>query len=104
MASDALNSGGECSREWMRPAEIGVSDSPDGPHAAWAALVSLAEDLVLDLAWEIKASAEHLEIASHRIGQNEAEVEAALRRHAAKLTGSGRDPIGGADEWLNENR
>ncbi|MFJ1762551.1 hypothetical protein ACIOD2_19685 [Amycolatopsis sp. NPDC088138] len=104
VASDALNSGGGCSREWMRPAEIDVSDSPDGPCAAWTALVSLAEDLVLDLAWEIKASAEHLEIASDRIGQNEAEVEAALRRHAAKLTGSGHDPIGGADEWLNENR
>jgi hypothetical protein len=104
VASDSLNGGAGCVHEWGRPAGINVSDSPDGPRAAWAALVSVAEDLVLDLAWEIKESATHLEIASHRIGQTEAEVEAELRRHGAKLHGSGHDPIGSATEWLNENR
>jgi hypothetical protein len=104
VSSDALNGGAGCVHEWERPTEIGASDSADGPRAAWAALVSLAEELVLDLAWEIKESAAHLEIASHRIGQTEAEIVEALRRHAAKLHGSGQDPIGSATEWLNENR
>ncbi|MEV6621871.1 hypothetical protein AB0M83_24450 [Amycolatopsis sp. NPDC051106] len=64
VASDSLNGGAGCVHEWGRPAGINVSDSPDGPRAAWAALVSVAEDLVLDLGWEIKESATDLRSAA----------------------------------------
>jgi hypothetical protein len=105
IGADETSWGARCSHEWYRTTEIGASDSEYGPREAWSALASLAEDLMTDLAWETKECAAHLEIASHRIGQTEAEVEAALRRHGAKLGhGSGRDPIGEAGKWLTENR
>ena len=104
-ASDGLSSGFMRSDAWYRPTEIGASDTPDGPYHEWSALVSLAEGLVIDLAWEVRESANHLDIATNRIGQTEAQAEESLRRHAEKLSGgSGRDPIGKASWWLNENR
>jgi hypothetical protein len=81
-----------------------VSDTAYGPYDAWAALASLAEDLTADLAWEVKESGAHLAIASDRIGQTEAEVEASMKRHAEKISGgSGHEPIREAGDWLNEN-
>lgn len=104
-ASDGLSFGSMRSEAWYRPTEIGASDTTDGPYQAWSALVSLAEGLVINLAWEVRESAAHLEIATDRIGQTEAQAEESLRRHAEKLDGgSGRDPIGKANWWLNENR
>ncbi|MDT7729693.1 MAG: hypothetical protein QOI21_6269, partial [Actinomycetota bacterium] len=104
-ASDGLSFGSMRSEAWYRPTEIGASDTTDGPYQAWSALVSLAEGLVINLAWEVRESAAHLEIATDRIGQTEAQAEESLRRHAEKLDGgNGRDPIGKANWWLNENR
>jgi ElaB/YqjD/DUF883 family membrane-anchored ribosome-binding protein len=105
MASDRIFWGSMCSNEWYRPTEIGASDTTDGPYQAWSALASLAENLMINLAWEVKESAAHLEIATDRIGQTEAQAEESMRRHSEKLSGgSGRDPIGNANWWLNENR
>jgi len=60
---------------------------------------------VCDLAWEVRESAVHLAIASDRVGQTEAQIEASLRRHAEEIEGgSGLDPIGGANTRLNEHR
>lgn len=104
-ASDGISFGSMRSEAWYRPTEIGASDTTDGPYQAWSALVSLAENLMIDLAWEVRESAAHLEIATDRIGRTEAQAEEALRRHSEKLSGgSGRDPIGKATWWLNENR
>uniref|UniRef100_UPI003F496FBF hypothetical protein n=1 Tax=Amycolatopsis sp. CA-293810 TaxID=3239926 RepID=UPI003F496FBF len=102
-AADQAFWGAMCTNEWYRPTEIGASDTTHGPQKTWAALVLLAENLLIDLAWEVKESAAHLEIAADRIGQTEAETEEALRRHARSITDSGRDPIGVASGWLNEN-
>jgi hypothetical protein len=104
LASDNAFYGSICSDAWYRPVDIGVSDTAYGPYDAWAVLISLAGDLTGDLAWEVKESGTHLEIASDRIGQTEAQVEASMQRHAEKIsTGSGRHPLKDANDWLWEN-
>lgn len=105
LAADGVHWGSKCHDLWFRPLEIGVSDSPDGPYEAWFRLALLSSDLMSDLAWEVKQSAEHLAIASEQTGRNEAEVEASMRRHAEKIRGgSGHSPIDDASQWVNQNR
>lgn len=105
LASDRISQAGWSGNAWYRTAEINTSDTEFGPYAAWTALAALADNLICDLAWEVRESAAHLAIASDRVGQTEAQVEASLRRHAEKIEGgSGVDPIGGATTWLNEHR
>ncbi|MFD8495228.1 hypothetical protein [Amycolatopsis sp. NPDC059657] len=104
-AADLIAAGSRCTGPWYRTTEINASDSPEGPMEAWLALVRLAEELTLDLAWEVRESSAHLEIATDRIGQTEAETEAALRRHATKLSEVERNnPIDRADHWLDHER
>lgn len=82
-----------------------MSDRPDGLYEAWFALSLLSSELMTDLAWEVKHSAEHLAIASEQIGRTEAEIEASMRQHAERISGgSGYNPIGTAGNWISQNR
>ncbi len=103
-SSDNAFYGGICSDAWYRPVDIGVGNTAYGPYDSWSALASLAEKLTADLAWEVKESGVHLDIASDRIGRNEDEIEADMRRHSEKISaGSGYNPIGDATEWVKEH-
>ena len=103
-ASDYASYGSSCSDAWYRPIDIGVSDTVYGPYDSWAELASLAEGLTADLAWETKASGEHLAIASEQTGRTEADIEASMKRHSDSLAGgSGYDPIGDANKWKKDN-
>jgi hypothetical protein len=105
LASDNASYGAYCSDAWYRPIDIGVSDTVTGPYEQWSAISSLAHELTADLAWEVKASAEHLEIATEQTGRTEAQIEDSMKRHAKMLEGgSGYDPIGDATKWVNEHR
>ncbi|WP_439382711.1 hypothetical protein [Amycolatopsis lexingtonensis] len=102
--ADLVYWGSMCGAAWYRSSDLGVSDTTDGPFPAWQELAALAGNLMSDLAWEVKESAVHLQLAAERHGRTEAEITESLRRHARKLEGFvGHDPIGTATRWLDEH-
>lgn len=104
-AADLVNASRYVGGLWYRRSELETWDSEYGPYDTWSALADLAEGLILDLAWEVKESATHLALAANDLSQTEAEVEAAMAKHAEQLGGgSGHKPVKDANEWLESGQ